>query len=783
MIKKILLFTGVILGFFALFLFLFVYSNKPDYSGNLNLKGLVKEVTVYFDEAGVPHIYAQNEADAYLALGYLHAQDRLWQMELVRRVGAGRLSEIFGESMVETDQFFRGIGIAAASEASVSKLDTTSKSYLLANAYLNGINQFIEEGATPLEFRLLGLKKEYYTIKDIFNVYGYMAFSFAQAHKTDPFLTAIGEKLGSAYLEDLDIHLNPGATLIQNYHRNLGTEVASNLSGAVNDIMETLPVPPFIGSNSWVIGAKRTKNGKVILANDPHIGYSQPAVWYQSHIVTPEYEMYGFNLALTPFPLLGHNRKYAYGLTMFENDDIDFYQEDSLQQFDIRKEVIKVKDSDNIIFEVKTGTRGPVMNGLLNNLDSTKNISMDWVYTRFSGDMIGVTYKISHAKSLREFRDGVSEIYAPGLNVMYGDADNNIAWFAAAKLYRHAEGVNTNLILDNRNGNKHVIEYFDFEQNPQAVNPPWNYVYSANNQPGKVGDYLYPGYYVAEDRAKRIVQLLEAKKDFTREDAKNMINDVQSAVAPGLIRIISQNLTKVSFTENENKALEILTKWDGAYAKNSVAPVIYNKFLYLFLKMTFQDEMGVEGFDQFMETHLSERQIAKQIKNKNSIWWDDVSTKHIKENNDEIFTNAFHLTISQLEEQFGKELSDWTWNKALSVTHKHAFDKVSYLKWIFNVGPFQLDGGNEVINNQIFDINEEGVYQITAGPSTRRIIDFSDIENGLTILPTGQSGNVFSKHYSNQSEKFIRGEFVKMMLNKEEIERSEDKLILTPGKK
>ncbi len=783
MIKKILLFTGVILGLLALAIFLFLYSNKPDYSGNLKINGLSEEVTVYFDEAGVPHIYAQSEADAYLALGYLHAQDRLWQMELVRRVGSGRLSEIFGESMVETDKFFRGLGIEQASEASLSNLDTTAKSYLLATAYINGINQFIKEGATPIEFRLLGIEKENYTLKDIFNVYGYMAFSFAQAHKTDPFLTALGEKLGSAYLEDLDIHLNPGATLIQNYHRNLGTEVVSNLTGAVNEIMKTLPVPPFIGSNSWVIGAKKTKNGKVILANDPHIGYSQPAVWYQSHIVTPDHEMYGFNLALTPFPLLGHNHKYAYGLTMFENDDIDFYLEDSLQQFDIRKEVIKVKDSDDIIFEVKTGTRGPVMNGLLNNLDSTKTISMDWVYTRFTGDMTGVTYKISHAKSLREFRDGVSEIHAPGLNVMYGDADNNIAWFAAAKLYRHAEGENTNLILDNRNGNKHVIEYFDFDQNPQAVNPPWNYVYSANNQPGKVGDYLYPGYYVAEDRAKRIVQLLEAKKDFTGEDAKKMINDVQSAVAPGLIRIISQNLTKVSFTDNENKALEILTKWDGTYTKNSVAPIIYNKFLYLFLKMTFQDEMGVEGFKQFMETHLSERQIAKQIKNKNSIWWDDVSTKHIKENNDEIFTNAFHLTISQLEKQFGKELSDWTWDKALTVTHKHAFDKVAYLKGIFNVGPFQLDGGNEVINNQIFDINEEGVYQITAGPSTRRIIDFSDIENGLTILPTGQSGNVLSKHYSDQAEKFIRGEFVKMMLNKEEIERSEDNLILKPVKK
>lgn len=782
MVKKILLLTGLLLGILVLASFLFVYVNKPDYSGKLGLEGLKEEVTVYFDGAGVPHIYAQNETDAYFALGYLHAQDRLWQMELVRRVGAGRLSEIFGESMVETDKFFRGIGIEAAAETSLSKMDTTSSSYLMAKAYLNGINLFIDDGATPVEFRLLGIKKEKYTVKDIFNVYGYMAFSFAQAHKTDPFLTVLSQKLGSAYLEDLDIKLNPGATLIQNYHRNIGSEVASKLSGAVNTILETLPVPPFIGSNSWVIGAKKTKNGKVILANDPHIGYSQPAVWYQSHIVTPDYEMYGFNLALTPFPLLGHNRKYAYGLTMFENDDIDFYLEDSLQQFETRKEVIKVKDKDDVIFEVRTGEKGPIMNGLLDNLDSTRSISMDWVYTRFAGDMIGVTYKISHAKSLKGFREGVSEIHAPGLNVMYGDADNNIAWFAAAKLYRHAEEANTNFILDNSNGAKHVIEYFDFDQNPQAINPPWNYVYSANNQPGKVGDYLYPGYYVAEDRAKRVVQLLDAKKDFTTEDTKKMINDVQSAVAPGLIHIVSQNLTKVSFTENEDKALEILTKWDGSYSKNSVAPTIYNKFLYTFLKMTFQDEMGEEGFKQFMETHLSERQIAKQIKNRNSIWWDDVTTKHIKENNDEIFTNAFHLSIGQLENQFGQIIDDWTWDKAITVTHKHAFDKVEYLKWIFNIGPFQLDGGNEVINNQVFDINEDGVYHITAGPSTRRVIDFSDIENSVTILPTGQSGNVFSKHYSDQAEKFIRGEFVKMMLNKEEIERSKDKLLLQPVK-
>jgi len=778
MLKKIAVSVLVIILLIAVGFWFFVQNNKPTYNGKLVLSDLEEEVTIYFDDIGVPHIYAQNQRDAYIALGYVHAQDRLWQMELLRRVGSGRLSEIFGEDMVETDKFFRGIGIEKASEESLKKIDTTSQPYILTKAYLEGINQFITNGPTPVEFTLIGIEKEKYTLKDIYNVFGYMSFGFAMAHKTDPFLTNLKNKLGSDYLADLDIEINPNTTWIKNYNKN--RKISSNIASVVGGLLETSPVPQFIGSNSWVVGAKKTKNKKVIFANDPHMSFGQPAVWYQSHIVTPQFEIYGFNLALTPFPLLGHNHDYAYGLTMFENDDIDFYKESDNQKYEVRKETLHVKDGDDITFEVKVGKHGPIMNDFIDLIESDKNIAMDWIYTKFDNKMLDASFELAHASSLTQFKKGAAKIHAPGLNVMYGDAKGNIAWFASAKLYTRKNNAPTKFILDGSNGEDDQLDYLDFSQNPQSINPPWNFVYSANNQPDSIAGVLYPGYYVPEDRAKRIVEILKPKKEITKEDMQIMINDVESPVALELVPYILDNLTKVNFTSNEKEALEILKNWNGEFKRNEIAPTIYIKFIYLYLENTFQDEMGEEGFQQFLKTHLYKRQVAKQIKTRKSIWWDDISTKDVKENRDEIFTKTMHQTISSLEEQFGNDIQKWTWDKAISVTHKHVFDKVAFLKNYFNVGPFEIDGSNKVINNQIFPINKSGIYEVNAGPSTRRIIDFSDVENSVTIIPTGQSGNVFSKHYKDQAQKYVDGEFVKMMLNKEDIEASKDKLLLKP---
>lgn len=787
-LKKILLILLAIVILFLIFGFFFSRTLKPTYNGELGLNNLQNEVEVYYDAIGVPHIYAQNQLDARRALGYVHAQDRLWQMELIRRIAAGRLSELFGEKLVRNDKFFSSLGIEEAAQKTIDELDTNSTAYQEAMAYLDGINQFIEEGPTPIEFYLVGVEKEVYTLKDVYNVIGYMAFSFAIAHKTEPVLTEVKEKLGSAYLAELEVYLDSTTTLIKNEKNPI---FESHLAKAVNEIYEILPISPFIGSNSWVIGAEKTKHGKVIFANDPHIAFSQPSVWYQSHIVTPDYEMYGYNLALTPFPLLGHNRNYAYGLTMFANDDLDFYFEENnpendtqyftqqgLKDYEIRPKNIKVKDSETISYDLRVGHHGPIVNDVIEQIQDDRPIAMDWVYTNFENKMLDVSYQMSHAKSLTNFRDAAKKIHAPGLNVMYGDAQNNIAWFASGKLYKFQEGINPLLIL-NGNSTDDTKEYLDFDENPQAINPSWNYVYSANNQPDSIAGMIYPGYYQPEDRAKRIVTLLESKNNFTKEDVMNMINDVTSAMTPTLIAHAFDNISADNFSEKEKEALKILKSWDGNYNLESIAPVIYNRFIYEFLEHTYLDEMG-DTFYTFLNSSQQKKTTANQIAREQSVWWDNVNTKTKKETKKDIVIISFKEALDFLEKQLGNDLASWTWNKVHTIEHKHPIGQIKSLRSYFNVGPFEVNGGKEVINNMSFNLDSTGYYKVRSGPSTRRVIDFSDIEGSMSILPTGQSGNPLSDHYNDQAQKYVDGEFVPMLLNKDVIKKSTKKLILKP---
>jgi len=778
----------VFLVFVMVFVAAWLYSRTlyPTYEGELSLENLSENVTVHFDENGVPHINAETQKDAYTALGYVHAQDRLWQMELIRRIAPGRLSEIFGDKLVETDVFFAGLGLVEDANESIAKIDINSEAYKLTIAYLDGVNQFVEEGATPIEYNLIGLEKTKFTVNDVYNVFGYMSFSFAIAQKTDPLLQEIKEKLGDNYLAELEIPVYSNTALLKSEKNPI---VKASFAKAMTAMYEQLPISPFIGSNSWVIAADKTKNGKVIFANDPHIGFSQPSVWYQSHIKTPDYEMYGYNLALTPFPLLGHNRYYAYGLTMFENDDVDFYIEknnpENLNEYETPagfskyktvQKTIKIKDAPDTTFTVKISRHGPIMNNLLKQIDDQRPIAMQWIYKKTDNQILDVGYQISHAKSLHDFKEGAKLLHAPGLNMMYGDAKDNIAWIASGKLYKYRDSINTKLYLDGASGKDEILSYIDFEDNPQSINPASNYVYSSNNQTDTIAGILYPGYYLPEDRGQRIEQLLEVKNDWTQEDVQQMIFDVTSPVVPKVIANLVVSLKTENFTTNEQEALQNLKDWNGEYKKEDTAPTIYNRFLYEFLEGTFKDELG-ESFPMFMQTPLMKKMIAVQAKKTVSVWFDDVTTEP-KETKSDIVQRSFINAISFLENQLGDTVSLWSWSKVISVEHGHALAAGGEtLRKIFNVGPFSMDGGNEVINNQLFTLNETGIYKVKAGPSTRRVIDFSNIENSVSILPTGQSGNVFSKHYKDQAQKYLNGEFVKTILNKDEIERSKNLLI------
>jgi penicillin amidase len=788
-VKKALKYFLIFSLFLIVGLWLYTKTLTPNYAGEIALKNLSEKVEIHFDAIGVPHINAQNQQDAYRALGYVHAQDRLWQMELIRRIAAGRLAEIFGEKLIETDTFMSGLGIEESAQETIQNLDKQSEMYQLSMAYLEGVNQYIAEGQTPVEFTIVGVEKEMYTLKDMYNVFGYMAFSFAVAHKTDPLLSEVKEVLGENYLNELIDAESQNLTFIKS---EKNPQIKAAFGVAMQKLFEVLPISPFIGSNSWVLGPEKTKNGKVIFANDPHIGYAQPSVWYQSHIKTPDYELYGFNLALIPFPLLGHNSDYAYGLTMFENDDVDFYIEENnpanameyktatgYETYQLIDKRIKVKGQEDLVYQIKVSQHGPIMNNIIKHLDDERPIAMQWIYTALENKILEVGYEISHAKNLTDFKKGASKLHAPGLNMMYGDAKDNIAWFASGKLYRYRDSLYTKTYLEGASGDDEILEYLDFEENPQAVNPSWHYVYSANNQPDAVGGKLYPGYYLNESRAKRIVDLVAPKDDWTKEEVAEMMNDVTAPVAPPIIANFIKSLDKTALSPSEKIALSNLRNWKGNFDTDEIGPVIYNRIVYEFQKNTFSDEMG-KAFNQFSNTPLIEKVLPVQMAREESVWWDDVSTKDKVENKQDIVMKSFKNAFLFLQNQLGENVENWTWDRVISVEYKHTLGAIPALRSLFNVGPFVTSGGDQVINNQIYDIDSTGYYKVKAGPSTRRVIDFSDVENSLAILPTGQSGRVFSKHYKDQAAKYLHGDYMPMQLNQAAILKSQQVLVLKP---
>ncbi len=792
-IKKVLLILFSLISIIALGIYFFLLSTKPQYEGEVDIKNISKNTEVFFDEYGIPHIYAINQKDAQIVLGYVHAQDRLWQMELLRRIAPGRLSELFGNKVSKTDKFFAALGIDENSQKAIAQIDKNSESYKLSMAYLDGINQYIENGKTPVEFKLLGIERKPFTLKDVYNIFGFMSFSFAMAQKTDPLITDIRDNLGAEYLKDFGLDGSLGTQQLKSFKGQESNY--SEISKQVASLLDNSPVQPFIGSNSWVIGGKKTKSGKVIFANDPHIAFAQPCTWYEAHISCPDYEIYGYYLAGTPFPLLGHNRDYAYGLTMFENDDVDFFNEEvnpqnenqykyknEFLEFKNFKKTIKVKDSADIVLNYKESIHGSIINDVMTGSFSKKPMALSWIYTQGNNQILDAVYHISHTKNVTDFRANCKLIHAPGLNVMYGDAKGNISWTATGKLYKMPKNVNPNFILNGSNGEDDKREFLDFSKNPSALNPSWNYVYSSNNQPEAIDGYLYPGYYLPKDRAMRIESLLSPKNNWTLTDVEKMILDNTSSrssiIVSGVLSEISTNNQSKEF----KKCYEVLGKWNGSNNLNDIAPTIYNKFLFRYLENTFQDELGSEKFSAMLSTHFVKQMIENQIANKNSIWWDNATTKDKKETRKEILTKSFKETITELEKQLGNDISKWTWNRVHTLEHLHPIGKVKALAPFFNVGKFEVAGSNEVINNLMFGFSGNGKYEVKAGPSTRRIIDFNDVENSVSILPTGNSGNPMSKHYNDQAKLFNEGKFRKMKMNKKKIIESSTKLVFIPTK-
>ena len=766
-ILLLLLFVAAAIGY------LYISSLAPDYNEQTKLDSLVEPVDVYYDNYGIPHIYANSVSDAYKTLGYVHAKDRLWQMDLIRRIAPGRLSELFGDGVLENDKFFKTIGLAQQSKKEAERFRKNASGQLrdMVLGYVEGVNAYIDSGSETVEHKLIRMKMEPFTLEDVYNVIGYMSYSFAVAHRTEPILDYITKTYGADYLEALDVHVAPGSTFITS---DTGPDY-SPMSLHIDQLMEDLPAPELIGSNSWVIAPSKSETGGVLFANDPHIGYSQPSVWYEAHISAPDFQLYGYHIAGFPLAQIGHNRHHAIGLTMFENDDIDYYRErsnpenknqywavDHWEDYKVRTETIKVKDGDDVSLDIRETRHGPIMSDVIEEVSSDDPVAMWWVYQKFPLRLLEASHKIITSHTLEEAREGASLIHAPGLNVMYGDIDGNIAWWAAAKLPKRPAHVNSKLILDGASGKDDITEFYSFNKNPQAVNPEKGYVYSANNQSLGTDSTQHPGYYLPEDRARRIVKLIEANDRWSVDDMKRMLLDNTSENAIEIRNAMAGSLSKTDLSESEMEMLAEVEKWDGSFDAEKSGPTIYVKWLYHVLHRMTSDELG-DRWTTFNGTHLMKRSIQPLIENDTSPWWDDQSTTEVEAKSD-IVQAALKQTVSELS------ANELKWGEAHTLEHAHAFSTNETLRSYFNVGPFEMSGSTDVINNQQYTLNGGGKYETKAGPSSRRVINLKDIDkDSWSILPTGQSGNVLSSFYKDQAEMFVNGEFRKQLMGKEEI--------------
>ena len=772
--KKIKIFLYVIAGIFLVLcvsLYLFMQTSATDYNFDISSSDISSDVRIVFDDMAVPHIYAQSEIDAMYALGYVHASERLWQMDLLRRAGGGELSELLGEDMIENDRYLRTLGMrkAAIKDAAMFKKTTSKKTKAAALAYLAGVNKFIDEEKYPVEYKILGATPKAFKIVDMYKTAGFMAYSFAIHIKTEPIVDWIKTNFDSTYLADVAVGVK-GFTKIPTQNSSVDITAFSDLA---NRLDEHLPVTQFIGSNAWVISGSKTKSGEVVFSNDTHMKYASPSVWYEAHIITPDLEYYGNHIAGVPFPPLGHTRERAWGVTMFVNDDVDLYKETiqgdrylydgKMLDLEISKELILVAGGENVEFEVRSTWHGPLI---------SDSVSMWWTYMQYPDNLIQEAfYGLSRAESMEEVQHAASLVHSPGLNIMHGDIDGNIAWWAAAKLPIRSATADSKSIQDGSLAENDILGWYDFSKNPQTINPDRGFIFSTNNSPEDVDGVHYPGYYYAGNtRAATIIKALSSDKDdWTVEDSQALQLTTHSIVYESNCRMMCEYALENNFEGIYSEYFDKMKDWRGTHEKKEVEPTIYYRWMHAVIKNIFKDDLGEEKYLTFRGTIVCENTLPLVLQNVDSPWWDDQATDDVESASD-IIKSAFLEAIDEILDQRGPDPSTWQYGKVHHLTHEHAMGEVEILGDFFNVGRYEVPSAKDALCKYEFKLTDSVDFEVFSGPAMRVSVDFEDVNSSESILPTGQSGNVFSPYYDNQADMYHSGEFRKQRMDKDEIE-------------
>ncbi|HLF24984.1 MAG TPA: penicillin acylase family protein [Anaerolineae bacterium] len=781
--------------------FWFVRRPWPEIDGPLAVAGLSAQVQVLRDKWGVPHIYAQNERDLFFAQGYVHAQDRLWQMEMFRSTGNGTLSAMLGAPTLNTDRFTRTVGMRRAAEKDWEIMDDELRASL--EAYSAGVNAYIDShrDRLPVQYTILGVAPAPWTPIDSL-VWGKMlTFALGGNFRLEMLRAQLIAELGEAITQELLPPYGADVPLIippevQGYPSFKGVRL-SRLD-AMDAVLGTEPGPVW-GSNDWAVHGSRTATGKPILATDTHLGLGMPAIWYENGLHGGRFNSVGFTFAGVPGVVVGHNDHIAWGVSNVNPDVEDLYleklndpQNPTQYEFEgewrdlqVITETIAVKNQPPVVLRVLVTHHGPIVNGAMSEIpEGYEPLTFRW--TALDGTtLFKAIVQLNLATNWEEFRQALSYWDAPSQNFVYADVDGNIGYQTPGRIPIRPEGHQGLMPVPGWSGDYEWQGYIPYEELPHVLNPAAGFVAAANN---KIVSDDYP-YSLAYEwdigyRAKRITDLLAADDSVTVEDIRNIHADTYSLAAEALIPYL---LAIQPEGDQQAQALDLARAWDKRYEIDRAGASVFQVWYWFFLKNTLNDDMSKDLGDLYIAGEYERHgtfQIPFMIKlsaQPDNAWFDDKTTSQV-ETRDVIARRSLADAVVWLSARYGNDPAQWTWGRLHTMNFVDGplgQSGIRPLELIFNTGPIPARGDNFTVNAGSFRYSNP--FTMWHGASQRQIVDLGDFGNSLMIQATGQSGHIFHPHRGDFIALWQNVEYHPMLFDREKIEaNTEGALTLTP---
>lgn len=798
----------------------FARASFPTVTGRVSLPGLQGAVEIVRDRFGVPHIYADTPADLFMAQGYVHAQDRFFQMEFSRRIGQGRIAELFGAGALNQDKFIRTLGWARVAEEEARTMPADAKALL--EAYAAGVNAYALPNADRLglEFNVLKLigrdwTPEPWTPVNSLTWGKAMAFNLGDNADQELLRAAIlahgGPALADAILPPYPADhpviaptngpaasaapQPPTAALLGD---GSGALALARLSHSAADGLG-FARGSDVGSNNWVLAGSKTTTGKPILADDPHLGIQMPSIWYQVglHCRTISeacpYDVVGASFAGTPGVVIGHNARIAWGVTNGTVDTQDYFIEradpadpdsfefqGTFEKAAVREERIAVAGRvEPEVLRVRVTRHGPIMNDVEPALKDKPAMALAWAALR-PGTLVQSILAINRAQNWDQFRDALRLWDTPSQNFVYADVDGNIGYQFPGNIPVRAKGDGT-VPVPGWTGDHEWIGFVPFEKLPSRYNPPEGFIATANNA---VVDAQSDVFLMARDwdfgyRARRIEDLLQAREKFSVADVQAMHADAYSVFADELIPVL-EAAAPAGSGEKIDVAMAVLRNWDRTYSRDSRGAVLFEAARLHLARAVFADELGDLAGDAIGVGTATWTALRNVMNDENAPWWDDTTTPE-KETRAQIVQRAITAAVDDLSTRLGADSSQWRWGAMHQATFRNqtlGASGITPIEMLFNRGPFNADGGTGLVNAVGHRADD---YAVRSVPSLRMIVDMADLSDSLLIHTTGQSGHTLHPRYDDFIDAWLNGRYNPLLWTREQIANgAEGTLTLTP---